>query len=69
MILKSKRDLTFLLLAVLLFLIVAGYTIYAISFLVSKANAVLGAAAVKPPEIVSFNIEKAEALRSAKLGR
>lgn len=59
---KNKRDLTFLVIGVLMLLIVLGYLGWAIGFLARQVNSVLDKGSVASQPAPSFEIDKAEIL-------
>lgn len=59
---KNKQELTLILLGVLLFLVVAGYLLLGISFLVTNLNGVFNTGERPSAASVQFNIDGAKAL-------
>ena len=57
-ILKFKKEWTLWIAALVLFLALAGYTIYALSFLAGKLNAVISDDLTKKQMIIRFDFEK-----------
>lgn len=60
---RSKKDIMFWIIAVMIFLILLSFSIYAISFLVNKFNLVLNYNLIKEGELVRFNLNKVKELR------
>jgi len=58
-----RKEIIFWVVGSLIFLAVAGYAIYAISFIASKADQAFSANLKNRPEAVKFNLEKARELR------
>ncbi len=54
---RKHRELIFIITGILLLLIIVGFIIYSINFLVKNTSDVLDQESVKPKEVIRFNLE------------